>query len=626
MRVVVLFLLMTTYLFASGVTYPPFIQQQIELTLKLDDDNISDSEIEEILQKKQTLYQKQLEEILENKRVYLDYKDDYASKIYKLQKIIAINKRRGNEYAAVRDEVLVRSYKILQSQNKMLREILAAMDSRSFDDFSSFVSKAFVQNQQEIGPYIDQKYKNYLQVKTQNKVVADMKRRIEEYYAIIDINADILKTIAQNERKMYRLNKYSKYGLISAVLYVNNSAISRTLEPFLNKFNLSTAKILLIFFVVLSMVLFRISFLRLISKIFKIFDIKNKVVSKILAKTTKPVSILATMLGLHIIFYIYNDFSGSGLLGYFFRISYTVLTMWILYRVLNIIATAKIETLTKKQTAVKSELVNITIKIVNFILLLTTVLIILHQLGVNLTAILSGLGIGGFAIALAAKDSLANFFGTLSILMSNTFSQGDWIVVDDKEGVVVEIGLRVTTIRTFDNALISIPNSKLANEAIKNWSKRQIGRRIKFSVSVRYDSDKEALHRAIAQIAEFLKRHDGVAKEENAKGSKLRFEGFESAKLVSTQDALGIKNLQLVTLDELGDSSIKILVYCFSVTTDWVEWAKVKDEVVFEVMKIVEENGLKFAYPTLSLYHEEELSIKIDSAQPATIPATKRQN
>jgi MscS family membrane protein len=224
--------------------------------------------------------------------------------------------------------------------------------------------------------------------------------------------------------------------------------------------------------------------------------------------------------------------------------------MYSLYKALNIIATEKIDALVKRASGVKHELINISIKIINFTIGLITVLIILHFAGVNLTAILSGLGIGGFAIALAAKDSLANFFGTLSILMSDTYSQGDWIVIDDVEGIVVEIGLRVTTIRTFDNALISIPNSKLSNEAIKNWSRRKVGRRIKFTVGVRYDSSVEKLEKTIQDIKEFLANHPDLAKEDI---TRTYIQGFSAAKIVSKNDALGIKNLQLVMLDQLAD-------------------------------------------------------------------------
>lgn len=595
-------------LYAKTVHYGPFIDEQIKLTLRLNDPNIDDKQIEEILEKKERLFEEKLEEVLANKTKYLSSGDPYASKIYKLQKIIAINKRRGNNYAVLRDEVLIKSYRILSSQSKMFKEILQALDMSTFDEFSTFVNKAFVENQEEISKFTNVDYRPYLEVQGDAPVIQDMKQRIREYYAILDINADLLKTIANNERKMYRLNKYYRYGLIRPVLFINHTALSESLEPLLAKVNLSIVKIILILLVIAAMFLFKIFSLKLFSKIFENLNIKSRVVKSIITELTRPVEILALILGINLIFYIYNDFSRTTVLSSLFDISYTILVMWMIYKVLNIIAMAKIASLARKETSVKSELINISIKITNFMLLLITTLIVLHQAGVNLTAILSGLGIGGFAIALAAKDSLANFFGTLSILMSDTFSQGDWIVVEDIEGVVVEIGLRVTTIRTFDNALISIPNSKLANEAIKNWNKRKIGRRIKFTVGVRYDSSRESLKKALEQIKEFLASHEGIAKESNA----TSFKGFfDTAKLVSKNDALGIKNFQLVTIDELADSSINIMVYCFSVTTDWGEWAKVKDEVIFGVMRIIEANGLEFAFPSMSLYHEDELNVKL---------------
>jgi len=439
-------------------------------------------------------------------------------------------------------------------------------------------------------------------------VIKDMKQRIREYYAILDINADLLKTIANNERKMYRLNKYYRYGLIRPVLFINHSALSESLEPLLAKVNLSIVKIILIFIVVAAMFLFKILSLKLFSKLFENLNIRSRVITSIINELTRPIGIFAFILGINLIFYIYNDFSRTTVLSTLFDMSYTLLTMWMVYKVLNIIAAAKVASLARKETSVKSELINISIKITNFVLLLLTVLIILYQAGVNLTAILSGLGIGGFAIALAAKESLANFFGTLSILMSDTFSQGDWIVVDDIEGVVVEIGLRVTTIRTFDNALISIPNFKLANEAIKNWDKRKIGRRIKFTISLRYDSNREALRKTMIDIKEFIASHDGIAKESSA----VNFKGFfDTAKLVSKNDALGIKNFQLVTIDKLADSSINIMIYCFTASTDWTEWAKIKDEIILGVMRIVEENGLEFAFPSMSLYPEEEVKVDL---------------
>jgi MscS family membrane protein len=230
------------------------------------------------------------------------------------------------------------------------------------------------------------------------------------------------------------------------------------------------------------------------------------------------------------------------------------------------------------------------------------ILLVMHFAGANLATVLSGLGIGGFAIAFAARESLSNFLGTISILMSDTFSQGDWIVVNGKQGTVVEIGLRVTTLRTFDNALIAIPNGTIANHDVKNWSKRTIGRRIKMSLGIKYDSKPENIRCAISEIREMLKTHPNIATDKTS----YEHNKHKSTKLVSQEDSLGVKRTLLVYLDELSDSSINILVYCFTKKTDWNAWLETKEDVIYKVMDILKKNDLEFAYPSMSLYHENK--------------------
>ena len=122
------------------------------------------------------------------------------------------------------------------------------------------------------------------------------------------------------------------------------------------------------------------------------------------------------------------------------------------------------------------------LRITKIILILLVLLFLLSQLGIDIKAIAASLGVGGIAVALASKDTLANFFGSLNIMTDNSFSQGDWIKTNDVEGTVVDIRMRTTRIRTFDNAMITIPNSQLANSHIMNWSKKIIGRRIKMII------------------------------------------------------------------------------------------------------------------------------------------------
>lgn len=245
-------------------------------------------------------------------------------------------------------------------------------------------------------------------------------------------------------------------------------------------------------------------------------------------------------------------------------------------------------------------MVNVALKIINFLILIMGLLLVMHFAGANLATVLSGLGIGGFAVAFAARESLANFLGTISILMSDVFSQGDWIVVNGSEGTVVEIGLRVTTLRTFDNALIAIPNGTIANNDVKNWSRRTLGRRIKLSLGVKYDSKPSDIRHAITQIRQMLQEHNGIATIK----TNYTYQKHKRTKLVSQEDSIGVKRTLLVYLDELSDSSINILVYCFTKTTDWNKWLETKEDVIYQIMDILANNNLEFAYPSLSVYHE----------------------
>ena len=233
--------------------------------------------------------------------------------------------------------------------------------------------------------------------------------------------------------------------------------------------------------------------------------------------------------------------------------------------------------------------------------LIMGLMLVLYFAGANLTAILSGLGIGGLAVALAAKDSLANFFGTLSILFSDVLSQGDWIEVHGEQGVGVEIGTRVTTLRTFDNALVAIPNAILANEDVKNWNKRSLGRRIKMNLGIKYDSKSEDIKNTIYDIREMLDQHHAIATENTEYTYKKR----SAPKLVSRDDAQGIKKTLLVYLDEFTESSINILVYCFTKSVDWEDWLATKEDVMHKVMAIFEKNNIEFAFPSLSIYSEQ---------------------
>ena len=365
-----------------------------------------------------------------------------------------------------------------------------------------------------------------------------------------------------------------------------------TYDPFVIKLSVILLSIVLIYFV--RKVLF--DFLEKgLMKIARVEHYTKQIISKI----RKPAELLTIIINFDIIIFVYNDYTSLEVMREIFGIVYIIMITYMVYLLQNSLVTIKLEHIEKKNK-IKNEVVNIALKIFNFVIFLVGLLIALHFAGVNLTAILSGLGIGGLAVALAAKETLSNFFGTLSILISDSFSQGDWIVSGNVEGTVVEIGLRVTTVRTFDNALISIPNATLANSDIKNWTRRQVGRRIKMSVGVKYDSKREDIQNAIKEIRTMLENHPKIATE------KLQYElDGRRSYFTSEDDVYGVKKTLLVYLDEFAASSINILIYCFSTTVVWEEWLSVKEDVMLKIMEILERNNLEFAFPSLSIYEEK---------------------
>jgi len=578
----------------------PFLSKQLSLIHQMNESNTTQEKIMLIAKEQKNLYSQKLDEFLVNKEEFINSYKNFDAQIFALEKVIKLNKRLENNYAVVRDEVLVKSYKLLDAQNDMIKSILRALDEMEFVEYQTYMSEMFVKNQEYNAELTSVDYSYILDSNQDSIILKQAQQNIKDYYALIEINKDVLKYLSVFEKKMYRLNKYSKFNLINPVISINNTPVAQNINSIIEPYGFSVVKILFMLIVLIFMYILRTYiYIKIESFVVEINSLK-KYSQDILSSIRKPMEIVIILLGIEILTFIYYDFSGIGVLNELCRISHAILLTYMVYRVVNIIASIRIHEIQTVDKKIKREVINVGIKIVNFIIIVIGLLVVLYLAGADLTAILSGLGIGGLAVALASKDSLANFFGTLSILFSDVFSQGDWIVVNGLEGTVVEIGLRVTTLRTFDNAIIAIPNSILANKEVKNWNKRSLGRRIKMSVGVKYDSKSEDLRNAVAQIRKMLEENPQIATQ----NTKFNYESIRSSKLVSMEDEIGIKKMLLVYLDEFAPSSINILVYCFSKSVVWSEWLEVKEDVLFKIMEILEQNSLEFAFPSMSLYHE----------------------
>lgn len=198
----------------------------------------------------------------------------------------------------------------------------------------------------------------------------------------------------------------------------------------------------------------------------------------------------------------------------------------------------------------------------------------------DINGFITGLGLGGLAFALAAKDSLENIFGGILIIVDKPFSIGDWVQTSSGEGIVEEISFRNTKIRTFTQGMIYIPNSKLSKEAITNWSK-MTKRRVRFTLGLTYNTPIDKLQSCLQCLEALLVNHPEID-----------------------------PNDIIVKFDNYGASSLDILISYFCIHKDYTNYIRVKEDVNLKIMQIVAEHNLSFAFPSTSLYFETPLPLE----------------
>ncbi|MBN1337639.1 MAG: mechanosensitive ion channel [Deltaproteobacteria bacterium] len=227
-------------------------------------------------------------------------------------------------------------------------------------------------------------------------------------------------------------------------------------------------------------------------------------------------------------------------------------------------------------TRLDDQLVPIVRRSARVFLLVIGVVLVLQNLGYSVASLLAGLGIGGVALAMASKDTVANLFGSFVIFLDKPFQIGDWIETGSIEGTVEEVGLRTTRVRTFSDSLITVPNANFTTIATNNWSQMR-KRRIKTTIGVTYSTRPDQVEQLVQEIRQLILDDE-----------RLRSDFF------------------LVNFDNFGPSSLDIFLYCFTVTTNWAEYLEVKQDLFLEIMRRIEARGLAFAFPTQTVHLETD--------------------
>jgi len=261
-----------------------------------------------------------------------------------------------------------------------------------------------------------------------------------------------------------------------------------------------------------------------------------------------------------------------------FRSGIIILITWGLYNLVG----GKAYTEFGQRLSLDQSLLIFGSKVLRFIIVALAISIIAQEWDYDVSGFIAGLGLGGLALALAAQDAVSNVFGGIVIVLDKPFEVGDWILTPSVEGTVEEMTFRSTRVRTFANAVVTVPNKVIANEAVTNWTRME-KRRIFFRLGVTYTTPREKLQNCVTRIRDLLENHQEVHPD-----------------------------LIMVRFEQFADSSLDIFIYFFTRTKVWTEFLAIKEEINFKIMEILEEEGVSVAFPSRSVYFENQIEGRIN--------------
>mgnify|MGYP005989649351 CR=1 FL=1 len=546
---------------------------------------------------------------INNESTYFFDENEYDKKIQFLNGKININSKYSNNLAVSRDVIKMN---ILTNERNFADTINSIIEGKdSFKDKKYFIY--LLNNSIEKLNKIDLRTfrKSALNMgESHDTLSVDFSKSLGILEAQIKTNLLIYNYLKSN-MKEYRpsnliLDELSLKYIINKI--DSNSYIKNVSEIFYYYFHISIGKVVILISIFILFFIINNKILPFLATLFnkrlskKIKTLNISILDVLPSSFSFTLSLIIYAFALQVsLFLLIDTASRVNQLLPWFNTIYLSLFSYMLYRILTNYINLSSDKIFNDYPNMRKEMVDFLLRILKILIFIFLLLFLLVQLGFDIKAIIASLGIGGIAIALAAKDTLTNFFGSLNIVTDNSFSQGDWIEAGSIEGTVVDIRMRTTRIRTFENAMITVPNAQLANMSILNWSKRVIGRRIKMSLGITYDSKMSDIEKLVEDIREMLQNHLLIATTKSNIDKKPY--------LLKKEDLIGVKNNILVYIDEYSNSSINILVYCFSRSPNWEEWLDAKQDVIVEISKLVEKNNCTFAFPTQTIHLEQNNSL-----------------
>jgi len=246
--------------------------------------------------------------------------------------------------------------------------------------------------------------------------------------------------------------------------------------------------------------------------------------------------------------------------------------VWLGYRCVDIVGGHIAADKEVQLTRFDDVLIPLLSKILRLFVVLVAILIVCDWIGWRPTTVLGALGIGGLAVAFAAKDTLGNFFGSITVLFDRPFGIDDWIVIGDVEGMVERVGFRSTRVRTFYNSIVTIPNSLIVNTQVDNYGVRRY-RRAKIMLSVTYSTPPEKIDAFCEGIRELIRLHPYTRKD-----------------------------YYHVYFNKFAASSLDILLYVFFEVPDWGTELRERHQLFLDILRLARKLGVDFAFPTQTVW------------------------
>ena len=247
----------------------------------------------------------------------------------------------------------------------------------------------------------------------------------------------------------------------------------------------------------------------------------------------------------------------------------------IFYKVVDIIAAYFTKLAIKSESTLDDQLVPLMRKSLKaFVVVIGTLFILRDGLHLDIIPFLTGLSIGGVAIALAAQDTIKNFFGSVMIFIDKPFQMGDWITSGDIDGTVEEVGFRSTRVRTFRNPLMYTPNGKIADSILDNHGLPQY-RRFYTTLTITYDTPPQLIEEFVNGLREIVLAHPHTRKDSYH-----------------------------IYFNNLSSFSQDIMFYIFFEVPTWGEELKSRHEILIQIVKLANSLGVRFAFPTQTLHME----------------------